>query len=47
MSNWKGWPCSNRAGGSQWLLFATSIISFIRPVMYCPADTPEIGPVRM
>ena len=24
-----------------------SSISFIRPTMYCPADTPEIGPVRM
>ena len=34
MSNWNGWPCSNRAGGSQWLLLATTIISFIRPVMY-------------
>ncbi len=36
-----------RAGGSQWLVLATVNSSFIMPVMYWPADTPEIGPVRM
>ena len=48
MLNWKALLLASiRAGGSQWLWLATFISSFIRPVMYWPADTPEMGPVRM
>ena len=40
-------PEANMASGNHRWVAATAISSFSSPVMYCPAETPEIGPVRM